>query len=400
MTRIWTLLNLSFLDLPALIPVNYTKICSMINLPKMKKTSLILIGFIFWLNQSFSQNPVSVPFDSESWNTENTQSFLTNYLGKKCILVNGGKLFLKDVEFVNGVVEVDINFSNRRNFPSVDFRIQDPQNYEHFYVRPHQSGNPDANQYTPVFNGLAGWQLYYGDQYATPIKYGFGEWHHIKIVVSGSKADIYFDDMENAILKVKELKHGVSSGTLGLGGGFGAVYFANFQYTLTDGPTSAEPLEPTTDETFVTTWEISDTVTDDFLDNSLHMKKDITSSFKWKEGLSEASGLLNLAKYSRRLDGKNTVIAKVEIEAQRSVTKVLHFGFSDRVVVFVNGQPIFAGNDQFVSRDYRFLGTIGFYDSVFLPLKKGENEVWFVVSENFGGWGVQAKFDNIEGIKF
>ena len=30
-------------------------------------------------------------------------------------------------------------------------------------MRPHKSGKPDALQYTPVFNGLSAWQLYYGD---------------------------------------------------------------------------------------------------------------------------------------------------------------------------------------------------------------------------------------------
>jgi len=35
---------------------------------------------------------------------------------------------------------------------------------------------------------------------------------------------------------------------------------------------------------------------------------------------------------------------------------------------------------------------------VFLPLKKGENEIWMVVTENFGGWGVKGKFDKMEGL--
>jgi len=33
-----------------------------------------------------------------------------------------------------------------------------------------------------------------------------------------------------------------------------------------------------------------------------------------------------------------------------------------------------------------------------LPLKKGVNELWFVVSEDFGGWGIKAKFENMEKI--
>jgi hypothetical protein len=33
-----------------------------------------------------------------------------------------------------------------------------------------------------------------------------------------------------------------------------------------------------------------------------------------------------------------------------------------------------------------------------LPLKKGDNELWLAVTENFGGWGVKAAFDDMDGI--
>ena len=56
------------------------------------------------------------------------------------------------------------------------------------------------------------------------------------------------------------------------------------------------------------------------------------------------------------------------------------------------------GNDTFQSRDYRFLGTMGFFDDVYLPLKTGENELWMAISEGFGGWGVQARFKDLDGI--
>jgi hypothetical protein len=44
-----------------------------------------------------------------------------------------------------------------------------------------------------------------------------------------------------------------------------------------------------------------------------------------------------------------------------------------------------------MSRDYRYLGTIGLFDSVTLPLKAGENEIWIAVSEAFGGWGIMDR---------
>jgi hypothetical protein len=92
------------------------------------------------------------------------------------------------------------------------------------------------------------------------------------------------------------------------------------------------------------------------------------------------------------------MIAKVTIVSASEQLKELSFGFSDSVTVYLNDKVLYSGNDNFTSRDYRFLGTIGFFDRLFLPLKKGTNELWFVVSENFGGWGVKAKFENMEKI--
>ncbi len=63
-----------------------------------------------------------------------------------------------------------------------------------------------------------------------------------------------------------------------------------------------------------------------------------------------------------------------------------------------NEKALYEVRDNFMSRDYRFLGTVGFSDTLFLPLKKGANELWFVVPEDFGGWGVKAKFQNMEKI--
>ena len=64
------------------------------------------------------------------------------------------------------------------------------------------------------------------------------------------------------------------------------------------------------------------------------------------------------------------------------------------MVVFLNGERLFRGSDGYRSRDYRFLGSIGWYDTVYLPLDEGENELLVAVSEDFGGWGIQARLDS------
>jgi hypothetical protein len=69
-------------------------------------------------------------------------------------------------------------------------------------------------------------------------------------------------------------------------------------------------------------------------------------------------------------------------------------------VVYLNGQPIFAGRDDYRSRDYRFLGSIGYWDTLFLPLVEGNNELIVAVSESFGGWGLMARLHDSNGLTF
>jgi hypothetical protein len=76
----------------------------------------------------------------------------------------------------------------------------------------------------------------------------------------------------------------------------------------------------------------------------------------------------------------------------------MDFGFSDRAVVDLNGRALYRGDDTYRSRDYRFLGSIGYWDSLYLPLEAGENELVAAVSEHFGGWGVRARFPDAAGL--
>jgi len=88
------------------------------------------------------------------------------------------------------------------------------------------------------------------------------------------------------------------------------------------------------------------------------------------------------------------------VRSRRAQTKELAVGFSDRVLVLLNGRPLYRGDATYRSRDYRFLGSIGYWDALSLPLREGDNELVAVVSEDFGGWGIQARFHDTEGIVF
>ena len=292
---------------------------------------------------------------------------------------------------MDGAIEVDLAVGPDRGFHGVAWRVQDDENFESFFVRPHQTGNPDAIQYTPVFNAISSWQLYHGEGFWAPIPFPLDEWFRIRVVFSGARAEIYVADLETPALRVRELKRRPEAGKIGVFVGGPPVHLSHFAYSpacvaLDELP----PLEGL--EGVIAGWSVSDPFPEGAIAESFEGRS-------WTHLPSEPSGLADLSKVNGIRDGKNTVLARAEIRSPTAQTKALDFGFSDRAVVYLNGRPLYRGDDTYRSRDYRFLGSIGYYDQLVLPLVEGENELVFAVSEDFGGWGVQARFPDPAGLE-
>jgi hypothetical protein len=50
------------------------------------------------------------------------------------------------------------------------------------------------------------------------------------------------------------------------------------------------------------------------------------------------------------------------------------------------------------SRSLRYLGVMTLdNDALRIRLEKGDNELLFAVTEAFGGWGLNARLDGVEG---
>ncbi len=337
--------------------------------------------------------PESIPFDDERWQIEAAEFERVDYLGQQALKIRGGAAILSDMNISNGLVEFDLAVSKERGFAGLVFRLQDDANYEHFYIRPHQSGNPDANQYTPVFNGVSSWQLYHGEGYGAPVDYRYDEWMHVKAIFAGSQAQVYIDSDE-PVLHFTELKREDLSGAIGLNSAnFSAVHFANFKVTPlanayafpSSGTALAEP-----DEGTVMSWQVSDAFDGGDLEGTTKLDNALKANRSWTELSAEQTGITNLARVQGLEEGKNTVFARAVVTSKNATVKDMAFGYSDAAMVFVNGQLVYQGNNGYQTRDYRYLGTIGLFDHVALPLKKGDNEIWIAVSEAFGGWGVMA----------
>ena len=351
-----------------------------------------------------------IDFDSDKWVIEDPDGKVTTYLFQKSLYLNAGQAYLKDVEFENGTIEVDIASHGFRGFGGIVFRVQSQTEYEVFYIRPHKSRLPDAMQYTPVFNGLSEWQLYSNDGFIGPIEIPIGKWIHLKIEVDGDQANVYWDNMDKPALIIPELKHGKSKGTIGLYGYLGSMHFANFKYSnkvepLVQSSAKAVSASPGT----IKKWRLSEPFDFDTFVESEPPSKKQTKSLKWETVESEESGLVNVSRfhpmYSKIVDGKkqfyeSTIYAKMTIESKRDQVRKLSFGYSDKISIFLNNRILFSANSLYRTRDPGFLGIISpENDAVYLELKRGKNELLFAVSESFGGWGFIAKLDELNGIK-
>ncbi len=343
-----------------------------------------------------------IPFDSDRWELGDTTHRLETWLGQESLLLQAGTAWLKEVEFLDGVFEFDICCTGPRGFNGLVFRYQDEQNFEHFYMRPHQSGNPDATQYTPVFNGLAGWQLYHGEGFNAQIEVATDRWQHLKIAIAGDRAEIYLDHAAEPFLFIADLKHPVQAGRIGVqvNGRFSPAHFANFQVVSLETPQlrgGSDPLvgaEPGT----IMSWDVSNTFNYRSLYEQVTVPVDLRDGLNWDALECETTGLANVARLRTLERGHNTVFLRTVIEADGDRVVGLDLGFSDVILVYLNDTLLFAANDTYRSRDYRFLGSMGYFDTVYLPLLAGENRLWIAVAESFGGWGLQARLMTTGGV--
>jgi glyoxylase-like metal-dependent hydrolase (beta-lactamase superfamily II) len=343
------------------------------------------------------QPPVSVPFDDERWEIEAIEHEILDYLGKKSLRIKGGAAILSNLDIKNAMVEFEIAITPQRGFAGLVFRLQNEANFEHFYIRPHQSGNPDANQYTPVINGASAWQLYHGAGYSKPLEYRYNEWMHVKVIYAGSRADVYIDSDEPTF-RVHKLKRDTMAGAIGVNSAnFSTVHFANFRYTELARAYELPPGEVPSSETpegTIMSWQVSDAIDGQSLEGVAWLGAAQLEGRSWTELEAEPSGITNLAQVQGAEAGKDTAFARIVIDAESPMVRQLTFGYSDAAAVYLNGTLIYEGDNTYMSRDYRYLGTIGLFDSVVLPLTAGENEVWIAVREAFGGWGIQGRLSN------
>ncbi len=327
------------------------------------------------------------------------------YQGRKCVSIAGGAAVIKDFEMRDGVIDVDVATAGKRGFLGIVFRLTgEGANGEWVYLRPHKSGLPDAIQYTPMLNTGANWQLFNGPGFTGAVDIPKEEWFHMRLEVTGAQAQLYVKDMDRPALIMDDLKSGIQKGQVGLYVLSGETHFSNFAVRQTPDARWERHL-PAMPAGTLTRWSISPSY--DGLQRNLErpLTRAESDAIQWQNVEAEPPGLVVLYRYrqaphpivsfaadfSKRLEpqpGMLMLYAKTTIESERDEVRKLYIGYSDDVSVFLNGQILFRGRSAQNFRDPGFLGIVSPEDdAVYLPLKKGKNELMLAVSELGGGWG-------------
>lgn len=364
-------------------------------------TLSLLLGFLAaapaWLTGVHAND---ISFGDHTWSLSEKGAELVDHRGVPALRLNGGSAELKNAGFRNGVIEFDMELPDARAFGGVTFRRRDGGMAEHFYLRPHLSGKPDANQYQPIFNSNSAWQLLHGPRYSVATNYGFDRWTHVKLVIKNNRMDVYLDSDE-PVLHIDPLMHGTTTGNIAFSAFLDEFFVANVKITHDDNVAlvgTAAPL-PEMPKGLIRDFSVGKTtVASAKVENAEVLDPAMLTAQEWQKMTVGETGAVNLGRLSRRTPEINTLLVKLTIRSDKTRTIRLKYGFSDRLTLFLNGKAIAHEDDTFTSRDYRYLGTIGLFDSVFLPLSEGENEVILAVTEAFGGWGVMAAIEDQTGI--
>lgn len=375
----------------------------------LRGTGTFLLGLLA-LAPAARAETLAVEPDSPRWTLEG-EAKATEHQGRKCLLLDGGAATLKDFEMRDGVIDVDVSTPAKRGFFGIQWRVTpDGENAEWVYLRQHKSTLPDAMQYTPVLKTGLNWQIYNGPGFTGAVDIPKDQWFHLRLEVAGAQAKLYVSDLTKPALVMDDLKSGIQKGQIALAVLTGETYFSNFEVRTTPDAPWQRQLPPMPAGT-VTKWKVSSTLDALARDLEKPLSKAESDGMTWQDVEAEPPGVVVLYRYfeaphprvsfasdfSKRLDpqpGTKVIYAKATIDSDREQVKKLAIGYSDEVSVFLNGQILFRGRSAQNFRDPGFLGIISADDdALYLPLKKGSNELVLAVSELGGGWGFVCRLE-------
>ncbi|HEY1575578.1 MAG TPA: hypothetical protein VGF82_00705 [Terracidiphilus sp.] len=376
------------------------------------------IAFFTLLATRFAASPVSalpsqpivVPMSADSFvipapnaGSATAGPQFVEFLGRKAVYLPSGLIGVKGSKMRDGTIDVDVATKPGSLFAGIAFREESEANLEMIYLRPFATDTIEAMQYTPRLNGDAIWQLLNSNHEKASAHFSKDQWFHVKLVISGRTCAVFMNDSRDPTMTVTNLRRGDSEGAIGLWGLGGGAYFSNLSYMPSPDRAPPADLPPFEEAGIVTNWELSPAFDAAEIDAATYP----ASMAQWDKVRAEEPGFVLVNRYrtspamfpmpSRedmrkcRVKGAMVVFARAHIASTNAADKILKIGYSDEIVVYMNGKPIFSGKNALSYRNDDALGVFGLNDQASIHLNAGDNDLLVAVTEYNGGWAFECK---------
>jgi hypothetical protein len=364
---------------------------------------LFLIGATVCIAQKHK-----VPMTPDGWTVMGQVTF-EHHDGRDAIVMLPGnqaqgipssQAILKNLRFRDGTIEYDVEATAGMG-AGVAFRRQDEDNYELFYLRPKPNCNraEDCMQYAPQVKGALLWDVF--PQYQTPGPLHEG-WNHIRMVVAGKRMNIFVNGEVTPSMQIGRLEGDVTDGELMLEG---PGTFSNI--VVTPGVTAGLSSQPVADATagdprYIRHWELSPYRP---IAQDAQTPARPSQETAWKPLAAERAGFVNVSRqYGLILprSQSNIVWLKTTIHSTADQQKQVKFGWVREAWVYVNGKLVYADKNLYQPAAARKSpdGRMSLQNGGFaLPLKVGDNEVMVGLVNNFYGWGLTMRLDDLKGVR-
>ena len=364
----------------------------------------IYIFLLLMLSSSIAQESkvIKIPLNTKNWKFKPESVEFLEYKSEEAMKLNSGSdiVVLKDFNFTNGTIEFDME-PLVPGFTSIYFRWENALENEIFYFRTWKAGDPQAmeiTQYAPTVRGVNMWDMLF--HYQANADFKNNDWNHVKLVISGKQMRAYVNDMTYPVMCVPMLEGNTSSGTLAFDG---KVVISNLlvKHNKVEELKPEPGIDPTSNDTrYLRMWKVSKPIiTDEGIDfRNEYYPNDST---KWETISAEQRGLINLSRNFGQSENRRIVWLRTTIFSEKEQGKLLRFGFSDEVWVLINNAPLYIDKNLYntpMAKQPNGRCSIE-NTSITIPLKKGENQLLIGVSNFFYGWGIVARFDDLNDIR-
>ncbi len=277
-----------------------------------------------------------------------------------------GLVLVQDMDLEDLGIEVEI-FAEGPCYPGVVFRWSSLSSYELAYAVPQVSGQSDAIQYDPVFNGSNTWQLHSGPFFQARAEVPTGQWFRFRLDVVGQRAVIQVDDQDPLV--VEHLSHDTRQGRVGLWA-YRPAFFRNLRIGSPRDIDEQCGVAPEAPSDVITEWTL----------------------LGYGPVKCDGSGILNVNRYLDASHKEATLVRKFEVS--KPTTIEMHLGYSDSLTLEIDGETVATGSHTFAGFADR--ATRGWVEpdteKIRRRVESGTHELTarLLISEPFG-WGLVVR---------